>query len=122
MEILLYFKIRNKNNCSYFSSSYLYTVPVGTAVKILAVPTLKSAGPGTSGRLIFEPCSNIQQAGFHKHFCQLDHHGLSDWSIKLIDQANDEISLRRQERFWQYKLKTFSPDGLNEKEVPLVVR
>ena len=66
--------------------------------------------------------SNIQQAGFHKHFCQLDHHGLSDWSVKLIDQANDEISLRRQERFWQYKLKTFSPDGLNEKEVPLVVR
>ena len=66
--------------------------------------------------------SNIQQAGFHKHFCQLDHHGLSDWSVKLIDQANDEISLRRQETFWLYKLKAFSPDGLNEKEVPLVVR
>ena len=23
--------------------------------------------------------SNIQQAGFHKHFCQLDHHGFSDY-------------------------------------------
>ena len=36
--------------------------------------------------------SNIQQAGFHKHFCQLDHHGLSDWSVKLIDQARRNIT------------------------------
>ena len=63
----------------------------------------------------------IQQASFHSHFCQSDHNGLSDWSVKLIDQAHDEGSLRRQESFWQHKLKTFSPDGLNEKEVPLLV-
>ena len=63
----------------------------------------------------------IQQASFHSHFCQSDHNGLSDWSVKLIDQTHDEGSLRRQESFWQHKLKMFAPDGLNEKEVPLLV-
>ena len=33
-------------------------------------------------------------------------------------QANTEESLRRQESFWQYKLKSFFPDGPNESAVP----
>ena len=68
-----------------------------------------------------DPNDAIQQASFHNHFCQGNHVGLNDWSITLIDQANTEESLRRQESFWQYKLKTFFPDGLNERAVPLVV-
>ena len=59
----------------------------------------------------------IQQASFHKHFCQEDHNGVSDWSVRLIDQADDERSLRVKESFWQHKLNTFVPNGLNEKEV-----
>ena len=61
--------------------------------------------------------SIVQQASFHKHFCQENHNGISDWSIKLIDQADDERSLRIKESFWQHKLNTFVPNGLNEREV-----
>ena len=60
----------------------------------------------------------IQQAHFYDHFCQTGHNGISDWSLKLIDQAEDEPSLRRKESFWQHKLDTFAPNGLNEREVP----
>ena len=42
---------------------------------------------------------------------------ISDWKLKLIDQADDEKSLRVKESFWQHKLNTFVPNGLNEKEV-----
>ena len=61
----------------------------------------------------------IQQASFHDHFCQNDHSGTSDWSVKLIDQADDLTSLRKKESFWQHKLKTFVPNGLNEREVSI---
>ena len=61
----------------------------------------------------------IQQASFHDHFCQAGHNGISDWSLKIIDQAADEPSLRRKEAFWQNKLNTFVPNGLNEREVSI---
>ena len=51
---------------------------------------------------------------FHNHFCQKGHKGIEDWDIRLIDSAFSEKSLRSKELFWQYKLKTFHPDGLNE--------
>ena len=55
---------------------------------------------------------------FLNHFCQAGHNGISDWSLKIIDQAEDEASLRRRESFWQNKLNTFVPNGLNDREVP----
>ena len=56
------------------------------------------------------------QEKFHNHFCQKGHKGIEDWDIRLIDSAFSEKSLRSKELFWQYKLKTFHPDGLNEIE------
>ena len=56
------------------------------------------------------------QEKFHNHFCQNGHKGIEDWDIRLIDSAFSEKSLRSKELFWQYKLKTFHPDGLNEIE------
>lgn len=56
------------------------------------------------------------QEKFHNHFCQEGHKGIEDWEIRLIDSAFSEKSLRSKELFWQYKLKTFHPDGLNEIE------
>ena len=56
------------------------------------------------------------QEKFHKHFCQEGHKGIEDWEVILIDSAHSEKSLRSKELFWQYKLKTFHPDGLNEVE------
>ena len=32
-----------------------------------------------------------------------------------MDGADDVFSLRRKELFWQYRLQTFSPKGLNER-------
>ena len=63
----------------------------------------------------------VPQASFHKHFCQDDHNGISDWSITLIDQADDLPGVRSKESFWQHKLDTFIPNGLNEKEVQLSI-
>ena len=54
---------------------------------------------------------------FHKHFSQLDHNGMNDWSFTLIDQASNVEHLRKKEFFWQYTLDTFHPKGLNERNV-----
>ena len=42
---------------------------------------------------------------------------MDDWSFILIDHASDINQLRKKESFWQHKLETFVPKGLNEKEV-----
>ena len=59
------------------------------------------------------------QEKFHQHFCQEGHKGVPDWDIRLIDTAFTEKSLRSKELFWQYKLQTFHPHGLNGYEVPV---
>ena len=56
------------------------------------------------------------QEKFHEHFCKEGHKGIEDWEVILIDSAHTEKSLRSKELFWQYKLETFHPDGLNEIE------
>ena len=58
----------------------------------------------------------IFQEKFHQHFCDSEHSGISDWAITLTDSALTEKSLREKELFWQYKLETFYPLGLNEVE------
>ena len=59
----------------------------------------------------------VKQESFHAHFENDDHHGESDWKIKIIDQGKDADDIRRRESFWQYKLDTFQPNGLNDREV-----
>ena len=59
------------------------------------------------------------QEKFHQHFCKEGHKGIPDWEIRLIDTAFSEKTLRSKELFWQYKMKTFDPDGLNEYEAPV---
>ena len=61
----------------------------------------------------------VKQESFHAHFENDDHHGESDWEIKIIDQGKDADDIRRRESFWQYKLDTFQPNGLNDREVTL---
>ena len=62
---------------------------------------------------------SVAQASFQAHFNQPDHNGMDDWSFILIDSASGEDSVRRKESFWQFKLNTFFPTGLNEREVSL---
>ena len=58
------------------------------------------------------------QAGLFSHFVNNNHHGMDDWQFQIIDSSRTEVQLRERESFWQYKLKTFLPLGLNERNVP----
>ena len=49
----------------------------------------------------------------------IKHHGISDWEITLTDQKESVDYLRRRESFWQYRLDTFQPNGLNEHDAAL---
>ena len=62
--------------------------------------------------------TKVAQAELHAHFQQPDHNGFADFSFKLIDSAKNEADLRQRESFWQYKLATFSPQGLNRCDAP----
>ena len=62
---------------------------------------------------------SVPQATFHSHFNQDNHKGMEDWEFVLIDQVDDIDSVRRREAFWQHKLDSFSPAGLNERDVAL---
>ena len=69
----------------------------------------------------------IQQASLYEHFIQ---HGnitgfsknekenWSFWSFQLIDSSFNATKLLERESFWQYKLDTFEPHGLNQRNVP----
>ena len=60
----------------------------------------------------------VPQGSLFEHFLQDNHHGMSDLKFQLIDRSYNEEQLRKRESFWQYKLETFVPKGLNERTVP----
>ena len=61
----------------------------------------------------------VPQQNLHNHFDKPGHNGIADFTFTLIDQAENEKCLRKREKFWQYKLNTFVPRGLNDHEVVL---
>jgi len=67
----------------------------------------------------FSVGNSVTQASFHHHFHQSGHNETKDWSFTLIDQADNINTLRHKESFWQHKLNTFFPNGLNERDVAL---
>ena len=65
--------------------------------------------------------ANIELSGketgsFHDHYCLDDHLGIDDWDFTLFEQCETHKQLKERETFWQHRLKTFYPLGLNEKE------
>ena len=56
---------------------------------------------------------------FFSHFFENGRNGNFRVGIKIIDGADDGFSLRRRELFWQYRLETFAPKGLNERAADL---
>ena len=54
----------------------------------------------------------------NKNFKLPEHNVRDDWRVTFIDRPDDRKELRRRESFWQYKLNTFFPQGLNERNVP----
>ena len=59
----------------------------------------------------------VSQAALHAHFAQPDHNGIKDMSFKIIDCADNLTEIKKRESFWQHKLKTFIPNGLNSRDV-----
>ena len=52
----------------------------------------------------------------NRHYIQDDHEGKGDWQFTLIDQCTTNAELRKREVYWQHRLKTFFPNGLNDCE------
>ena len=42
---------------------------------------------------------------------------MQDWVITLIDSPDTLKELRKKELYWMYKIKTYWPYGLNERDV-----
>lgn len=54
----------------------------------------------------------VTQADFFRHFASVGHHGFQeDVTFQVIDRLFGESRIR--ESFWQFKLDTFAPKGLN---------
>ena len=45
------------------------------------------------------------------------HYGTDNWEIILIGKRRNKQETRKKELFWQNKLDTFVPHGLNERVV-----
>ena len=58
----------------------------------------------------------IPQKLFHDHYCLDGHLGIDDWNFTLFEQFETHKQLKEREIFWQHRLKTFYPLGLNAKE------
>ena len=71
----------------------------------------------SGNRRYAEKEKRVPQKKLHSHFDQPGHSGFSDFEFISKDQGNDHESTRKKERFWMYKLNTFLPNGLNEREV-----
>ena len=60
---------------------------------------------------------NVYQEQFHRHFNYEGHNGIEDWKITIMDRDENVFALRRRESYWQHRLDTFIPNGLNERFV-----
>ena len=58
----------------------------------------------------------VPQKRFHDRYCRDGHSGINDWDFVLFEQCETHEKLKERETFWQHRLKTFYPIGLNEKE------
>ena len=58
----------------------------------------------------------VPQKRFHARYCCHGHSGINDWDFVLFEQCETHEQWKERETFWQHRLKTFYPIGLNEKE------
>ena len=59
---------------------------------------------------------NVPLKRFHSHYVQDCHKGIDDWEVTLFEKCETHKQLKERDTFWQHKLKTFHPPGLNEKQ------
>ena len=65
---------------------------------------------------LFEKENKVPQKHFHSHYIQDCHKGIDDWEVTLFEKCETHKQHKERETFWQHKLKTFYPLGLNEKK------
>ena len=58
----------------------------------------------------------VPQKLFHKHYCRDGQSDIEDLNFVIFEQCKTHAQLKEKETFWQHKLKTFYPIGVNEKE------
>ena len=58
----------------------------------------------------------IPQKPFYDHYSLDGHLGIDDWDFTLFEECETHKQLNERETFWQHRLETFYPLGLNEKE------
>ena len=46
---------------------------------------------------------------------------MEDCKITIIDRAENVLELRRRQSYWQHRLDTFIPNGLNERFVGIPI-
>ena len=46
---------------------------------------------------------------------------MEDWKTTIIDRAENVLELRCSESYWQHRLETFIPNGLNERFVGIPI-
>ena len=63
------------------------------------------------------PKPTLKQKLFHEHYCLDRRNGITDWVISVIDSADPLKELRRKELYRMYRLKTYAPYGLSERDV-----
>ena len=63
------------------------------------------------------PKQALKQKHFHELYCSYRLNGIKDWVITLIYSADTLKELGRKELYWMYKLKTYAPYGLYERDV-----
>ena len=63
------------------------------------------------------PKQALKQKLFHEHYWSGRQNGIQDWVITLIDSPDTLKELRKKELYWMYKLKTYAPYGLKERDV-----
>ena len=59
------------------------------------------------------PKQALKQKHFHVHYSSDRHNDIQDWVITIVVLKE----LRNKELYWMYKLKTYAPYGLNERDV-----
>ena len=58
----------------------------------------------------------VPQKGFHAHHWLDGHSRIDDSNFVIFEQCETHEHLKEREIFWENRLKTFYPIGLNEKE------
>ena len=92
---------------------------------MVKLPTLGKQKPyfATSSRITKV---NIEHSGkvtkkffrnvFTVTYCLDGHSRFDDWNFVIFEQCETLEHLKEREPFWQHRLKTFYPVGLNEKQ------